>query len=99
MAITQDYVQGLLKDNSGSPVADGTYQVIFTIYDSETDGTSKWTETQSVNTTSGLFNVLLGSVTALSDSVFNHPSRWLGLNVGDEDIAFLIENLHNEGVK
>ena len=54
--------QGLLTDNLGDPVADGSYSVVFTIYDAAVAGTSIWTETQNVNTTDGLFAVLLGSV-------------------------------------
>jgi hypothetical protein len=36
--------QGRLTDGSGVPVADGTYEVIFTIYDAAVAGNSRWTE-------------------------------------------------------
>ena len=63
--------QGLLTDAAGVPVTDGSYMVVFTLYDAATGGTSEWTETQSVTTMDGLYNVMLGSVTTLSDVAFD----------------------------
>ena len=74
--------QGLLKDNVGDPIADGSYSIVFTIYDDSTSGTTLWTETQSVSTVDGLFAVLLGSSTAIDNSVFDSPQRFLGVQVG-----------------
>ena len=53
--------QGRLTNSGGTPVPDGTYSVVFTIYDAASSGTSKWTETHSITTSSGLFSVRLGS--------------------------------------
>jgi hypothetical protein len=74
--------QGRLTDESGNPVPDANYQITFTIYDDSTAGTSNWTETQSVAVTGGLFHVLLGSVSALTDGHFVSSERWLGIKVG-----------------
>jgi len=74
--------QGILKDGSGNPVANGSYSVTFTIYDAPSAGNVKWTETQSVTTSDGLFTVLLGSTTPVPDSAFNDSSRYLGIQVG-----------------
>ncbi|MCI0329607.1 MAG: hypothetical protein L0196_01445, partial [candidate division Zixibacteria bacterium] len=74
--------QGILRDGNGNPVANGSYSVIFTIYDAASGGTNLWTETQSVTTTSGLFSTLLGSVSPIPASVFNDSSRYLGVQVG-----------------
>jgi len=74
--------QGLLKDGSGNPVSNGSYSVIFTIYDSATGGINLWTETQSVTTIGGNFTTLLGSGTAIPDSTFNDSTRYLGIKVG-----------------
>jgi trimeric autotransporter adhesin len=80
--------QGRLSTTVGAAVPDGSYSVVFTIYDAPSGGISKWTETQSVTTSSGLFAVLLGSVSPLTDSVFNSPSRYLGVKVGpDPELA------------
>jgi len=74
--------QGKLTDANGDPI-DGTVSIIFSIYPDSTGGTALWTETQpTVTVTSGLFNVLLGSVTAIPDSVFDGSTRWLGIKVG-----------------
>ncbi len=67
--------QGRLADATGTPKADGTYNIIFRIYNSA--NTAVWTEshlvsnTQGVTVTGGLFTVQLGSITALSPSLFN----------------------------
>ncbi len=74
--------QGILKDGSGNPVADGSYSAIFTIYDDPAAGAVLWAETTSVVTTSGLFSVLLGSTNPVPDSAFKDTSRYLGVKVG-----------------
>jgi len=82
--------QGILRDGSGNPVANGPYSVMFTIYDGPGGGaTSLWSETQSVNTVNGLFTVLLGSgPIPLDYSLFNDSTRWLGVKVGaDPEMA------------
>jgi len=74
--------QGILKDGSGNPVADGNYSVVFTIYDAPSAGNILWSETQSITTSSGLFTVLLGNVTPVADSAFNESTRYFGIKVG-----------------
>ncbi len=74
--------QGRLTTIAGSPIPDGSYTVLFTIYDAATGGISKWIETQSVTTSGGLFSVLLGSVSPISDTVFGGTTRSLGIKVG-----------------
>ncbi|MCI0596237.1 MAG: hypothetical protein L0Z48_06815, partial [candidate division Zixibacteria bacterium] len=37
--------QGILRDGSGNPVADGVYTVRFRIYDDSTAGSTLWEET------------------------------------------------------
>jgi len=73
--------QGVLTDAGGTPVADGTYSLTFGIYDGEASGTALWTETHaSVTVASGIFNVILGSITPL-DIEFDQQ-YWLGIAVG-----------------
>ena len=74
--------QGRLTTTGGTPVPDGSYTVVFTIYDAVAGGTSKWTETQSVTTSGGLFSVPLGSVAPISDTVFSGTTRYLGVKIG-----------------
>jgi len=75
--------QGILTDASGIPQAGGPFTVTFSIYDDALAmNPALWSETQSVPTDDqGHFNVLLGSVSALSDSVFSGSDRWLGVKV------------------
>ncbi|MEE8576408.1 MAG: hypothetical protein V3T31_04060 [candidate division Zixibacteria bacterium] len=76
--------QGRLTDSGGAPL-DTTVSIVFTIYDDSTGGTSKWTETQSsVTSVDGLFDVLLGSVNPLTDTVFADTVRYLGITVGTD---------------
>ena len=73
--------QGVLTDGSGTPVADGTYSLTFNIYDAATSATPIWTETHaSVTVVSGIFNVIMGSVTPLS--IAFDQQYWLGIAVG-----------------
>jgi len=76
--------QGRLTGTSGTPL-DTTVSMVFTIYDDSTGGTAKWTETQSsVTATDGLFNVILGSVNPIPDTLFNDTVRYLGIQVGSD---------------
>lgn len=76
--------QGRLEDSGGNPVTD-VVALQFTIYNDAVLGGAaniKWTETHpTVSVTDGLFNVTLGSVTPIHDSVFNQANRWLGIKV------------------
>ncbi|MDI6795038.1 MAG: hypothetical protein QME81_19585 [bacterium] len=73
--------QGRLLDAAGSPVT-GSRDIVFTIYDAETGDSVLWQETRNISITDGLFNVLLGEVSPISDSVFNGDSRFLGIKIG-----------------
>lgn len=74
--------QGRLDDSAGDPVADGSYSVVFTVYDAGSGGNVLWSETQSVTTVNGLFSVLLGSVNPVVDSAFAGATTYLGIQVG-----------------
>ena len=76
--------QGTLMDDAGAAL-DTTVAMTFSIYDDSTAGTQLWTETQSaIVVDNGIFNVLLGSVNAIQDTVFNGPGRWLAVQVGGD---------------
>jgi len=76
--------QGKLTNTDGTNVTNGTYSIVFSIYTVSSGGSNVWTETQpSVSVTDGIFQVSLGSVTALPGSVdFNSNSLFLGVKVG-----------------
>jgi hypothetical protein len=70
--------QGTLRNADGSPVADGSYPMTFSIYDAITGGTQRWTENHpAVPTNSGLFAVQLGETTALGVLFSSYGSLWL----------------------
>ncbi len=74
-------VQGVLTDNSGNAVADGTYSVLFAIYNVSTGGVSLWNSTRTVSTVDGLFTVILGEQTSLPYSIFENTTLYLGIKV------------------
>lgn len=73
--------QGQLSD-AGGPMS-GSFPMSFAIYGAPTGGTPLWSESYaSVNVTAGVFNVLLGSVTALPiGSVFTGQNLWIETTV------------------
>jgi hypothetical protein len=74
--------QGRLTDNGGSPVADGTYNITFNIYQSSA---SLWSESHSVTTNNGFFSVELGSNgSPLPVWIFGLNPLWLGITVGTD---------------
>jgi len=56
-------VQGKLTDSNGDPVS-GNQNFVFKIY-KVGGGSALWTESQTINVQNGIFNAILGSVTAL----------------------------------
>lgn len=78
--------QGSLTDGAGDPVADGLYELTFTIYDASGGGNSYWTSgPQMVGVTNGLFSYALGSAVPLPDSAFDSGSdRYLGIRVSSD---------------
>jgi hypothetical protein len=77
--------QGHLTDSGGTPL-DTMVSMTFTIYnDSSAGSLVLWTETQAgVEVSTGLFNVLLGSVTPIPDTVFASDWTWLGIQIGSD---------------
>lgn len=74
--------QGLLIDPvTGKPKPNGTYTMVFAIYNTLSGGNAIWTETQNVQTNKGLYNVMLGSVTPLTTAILNGPEKYLGIKV------------------
>jgi hypothetical protein len=76
--------QGTLTDENWVSL-DTTVSMTFSIYSDSTVGVKVWTETHpSVPVANGIFNVLLGRIDALEDTIFSDPSRWLGIQVGGD---------------
>ena len=49
--------QGILTDKQGKPVADGSYVITFSLYDSPFEGSPFWGEVIPIITIKGYFNV------------------------------------------
>lgn len=73
--------QGQLTDGNGNP-SNGTFTMIFRIFDVATAGTALYTETQTVTVSGGVFNVLIGSVTPVPLTLFDSGTeRYLEVTV------------------
>ena len=70
--------QGVLTATDGSPLSDGDYSLTFSLYETATEGTTIWTENQTVSVVSGVFSTLLGQTESLSTIPFDKP-YWLGI--------------------
>lgn len=58
--------QGVLTNEQGGIVPDGTYPMTFAIYDSVVAGNNLWFENRDVETASGIFDIYLGEVAPLN---------------------------------
>jgi hypothetical protein len=86
--VPHDQLSGRLTTSGGTPVADGSYSVTFRIYTDSVSGPVLWTETETVTTSSGLFSMMLGSVTPVPDSAFRSATTYLGTKIGaDPEIS------------
>src|SRR3989339_616261 len=88
--------QGKLQDSSGVPVADGAYNIIFTIYDAAAGGNVVWSaresdacgaafnpSAKSVTISNGVFSTLLGESGDCAISInFSASAYFLGVTVG-----------------
>jgi hypothetical protein len=76
--------QGRLTDQNGNPLTDGIYGTTFTLYDATVNGTIMWSDTYSLQTKNGYFNIILGSNAAHPLNVnFNQP-YYLGIAVSPD---------------
>lgn len=83
--VQMDY-QGKLTDPTGNPV-NGVTTMVFRIFTHATSGSLVWIETQElVSVENGLFNVSLGSVMPISESLFNTDPRYLSVQVGSDPL-------------
>ena len=57
--------QAYLTDSNNMPVAPGSYDITFRIYDAMTDGTKIWEETQTVTVDGSMVNAMLGATVPL----------------------------------
>ena len=80
-----NYQAQLLDPTTDQPIADDTYQITFKIYDTEAATTAIWTEMHSVETQTGMYNVLLGSQYPVTNEILTGAEKWLGVKVGADN--------------
>jgi hypothetical protein len=78
--------QGRLLDAGGQPVADGNYDVVYSIYQVATGGTAVYSETQTVAVENGLFTTSIGLSGAITPTLFAQPT-WLEVKVEGETLT------------
>ena len=70
--------QGYLTDAGRNPL-NGTYMMRFVLYDPT--GDPVWSEEQSVVVTDGMYGIQLGSVTPLTEDLFEADEAYLGVEI------------------
>ncbi len=73
--------QGVLTDAQGNLVLDGNHALTLKLYDNVSSQNPLYTETQTVPVVKGVFNVIIGSVTALPASIAFDRAYFLGVAV------------------
>ncbi len=73
--------QGVLTDASGNLIPDGNHTLTLKLYDNVASPTPIFTEAQTVPVVKGIFNVIIGSVTALPASLAFDRAYFLGVSV------------------
>jgi len=78
-------VQGILSDENGKAVPNGSHNITFSIYNEASGGTRLWEESQSLVSSGGLFDTLLGKSKPIAPSILNDsPETYLGIKVGND---------------
>jgi hypothetical protein len=89
--------QGTLVDAAGTPVS-GSVGMVFRIYNHPTEGGALWAEAHTganaVPVQNGLFNVTLGSLTPISDPVWQADPLYLGVQIEGESEMTPREAIH-----
>ena len=76
--------QGRLNNSAGTPLT-AAVPMTFKLYNVSSGGTALWQEQwMSVQVTGGLFNVMLGSLIPIPQSVVSNNNLWLGITVGSD---------------
>jgi len=75
--------KGMLSTVAGKPVADGKYNVIFSIYTVDSGGSVLWSESQTITSSRGIFTAVLGTSNPVNLD-FEADNYYLGIKVGSD---------------
>lgn len=79
--------QGTLTDSFDNPIEENL-NIVFRIYTQPNDGAAIWEEAHinenSVSVVNGLFNVELGSLNPIDNSIWSEPDLYLGIQIGED---------------
>lgn len=73
--------QGAIIGTGGEPVSDGSHTLVVKLYDALSGGTELYSQTQTVQTVDGIFNIILGSATAIPPSLSFDKPYYLGIAI------------------
>ncbi|MDP2895623.1 MAG: tail fiber domain-containing protein [bacterium] len=90
-----NYQGELRSPTTGEPLLDGSYNMVFRIFDAEPGGAALWQGVHSdingnpVQVKNGIFGAILGSGSgnAMDASLFSGADRWLEIRVGMETLS------------
>lgn len=83
--------QGRLADSNGNPIEAATFPMVFRLYasasvDANPLWTEHWTSSNEVEVSDGLFNVMLGSLEPIPQSIITgNDTLFLGISVGNDN--------------
>jgi len=83
--------QGFISDNQGVPL-NGSYDVVFRLYNMPSGGAVLWEESRiganQLPIREGQINVMLGNLVPISNTVWDNPELYLGIQFsGDSEMA------------
>ncbi len=73
--------QGILANTDGTLVSDGNHTLTLSLYENLSGGSAIYTELHTVSTVKGGFNVIIGSITPLPNSLGFDRAYFLGVSV------------------
>ena len=81
-------VQGTLMDKDGNLIDDDAAQIIFIIYDAETEGNELWREERTLFVEKGNLAVYLGEIEPVTyEKIGGQDELWLSVTYGGEEMS------------
>jgi hypothetical protein len=78
--------QGKLTDAEGNALS-GSYEMVFYLYDVESQGDYLWGEGHAVDVTEGIYNVQLGSSSPFPENIFDNNPLYLEVQIWNQNTS------------